>query len=59
MTMIEDINGDTAEVSVLGDNVELTSSDEDHALSLVLTPRQARALAVQLLKGANAAEYGE
>jgi hypothetical protein len=59
MTMIEDLNGDTAEVTVLGDNVELSVSDDDHTRSLVFTPQQARALAVQLPKQANAAEYGE
>jgi hypothetical protein len=43
----------------LGEHVELTFSDDDHACSLVLTPRQARAIARQLLEQADAAEYGE
>jgi hypothetical protein len=61
MTQIEDINGDTAEVSGLGEHVELTCSDETRnvCVSLVLTPRQARAIARQLLEQADAAEYGE
>lgn len=58
-TMIEDENGTTAEVATLGGNVELNLTDEDHCLSLVLTPRQARALARQLLAQADAEEYGD
>jgi phosphate uptake regulator len=59
MTQIEDINGDTAEVNGLGEHVELSVSDDDHTCSLVLTPRQARAIARQLLEQADAVEYGE
>jgi hypothetical protein len=59
MQQIEDANGTTAEVATLGGNVELNLTDEDHCLSLVLTPRQARALARQLLQQADAEEYGE
>jgi hypothetical protein len=58
MTQIEDTAGNTAEVVDLGEHVELTFSDDDHACSLVLTPRQARAIARQLLEQADAAEYG-
>lgn len=54
MTQIEDTAGNTAEVGDLGEHVELTCSDDDHAMSLVLTPRQARALARQLLEQADA-----
>jgi hypothetical protein len=59
MTQIEDTEGNVAEVNGLGENVELSLSDEDHCMSLVLTPRQARALARQLLAQADATEYGE
>jgi flagellar biosynthesis/type III secretory pathway M-ring protein FliF/YscJ len=67
MTQIEDTAGTTAEVSTAQGGVELAISateyfvdDEDVAsVSLVLTPRQARALARQLLEQADATEYGE
>jgi hypothetical protein len=59
MTQIEDTAGNTAEVNGLGPDVELSISDDDHACSLVLTPRAARALARQLLAQADASEYGE
>jgi hypothetical protein len=64
MTQIEDIAGNTAEVNDLGETVELTTTvqawdAEEICVSLVLTPRQARALALQLLEQADATEYGE
>jgi hypothetical protein len=61
MTQIEDTAGNTAELDDLGEHVELTCSDETRnvCVSLVLTPRQARALARQLLEQADASEYGE
>ena len=69
MTQIEDTAGNVAEVGQLGPNVELSASsfntlDIDPAydsttVSLVLTPRQARALARQLLAEADAAEYDD
>lgn len=60
MTQIEDTAGTTAEVADLGEDVELALTGADGtAVSLVLTPRQARALAVQLLQQADEAEYGE
>lgn len=64
MTQIEDTEGSTAEVSALGKHVELTTTAqawdaEEICVSLVLTPRQARALAQQLLAQADATEYGE
>jgi hypothetical protein len=60
MTQIEDTAGNTAEVSDLGEHVELTTGDEvsNVYISLVLTPRQARALARQLLQQADESEYG-
>jgi type II secretory pathway component GspD/PulD (secretin) len=66
--IIEDANGTTAEISTAADGVELAISgteyfisDEDNcvSVSLVLTPRQARALARQLLAQADATEYGD
>lgn len=59
MTQIEDTAGNTAEVNDLGETVELAVEDAEHVVSLVLTPRQARALARQLLEQADATEYGE
>jgi hypothetical protein len=64
MTQIEDANGTTAEVSDLGPHVELsvTGSDPRYdvaTVSVVLTPRQARLLAQQLLAQADASEYGD
>lgn len=64
MTQIEDTAGNTAEVVDLGEHVELSVTGSDPAydlatVSLVLTPRQARAIARQLLEQADAAEYGE
>lgn len=63
MTQIEDTAGNTAEVNGLGPNVELTTTvqawdAEEICVSLVLTPRQARALARQLLEQADVTEYG-
>jgi hypothetical protein len=59
MTQIEDTAGNTAEVNDLGETIELAVEDAEHVVSLVLTPRQARALARQLLEQADATEYGE
>lgn len=67
MTQIEDTAGTTAEVSIAAAGVELsvagqpdfTDEDGTVTMSLVLTPRQARALARQLLAQADAEEYGE
>lgn len=62
--MIEDTAGNTAEVSRSAGGVELSATGTDPAydlatVSLVLTPRQARALAQQLLAEADAAEYAD
>lgn len=68
MTQIEDTAGTTADVNNLGEDVELTIAamdyyidDEDGMVTVSqrLTPRQARALARQLLAQADAAEYGD
>ena len=68
MTQIEDTAGNVAETINNGGVVELAVSigeysidDEDGMVSasLVLTPRQARALARQLLAQADAVEYGD
>lgn len=70
MTQIEDNAGVTAEVSTAAGGVELALtapgtecfvSDEDGVItsSIVMTPRQARALARQLLAQADAEEYGD
>lgn len=67
---IEDANGTTADLNNLGETVEVAIcaeateyyiDDEDGTMtvSLVLTPRLARALARQLLAQADATEYGE
>ena len=64
MTQIEDTAGTTAEVADLGANVDLSLTagdyhvDEDGVVtvSIALTPRQARALARQLLAQADDAE---
>ena len=64
MMQIEDAIGTTAEINPFGADVELNLTSEGRragltSVSIVLTPRQARALARQLLEQADAAEYGE
>lgn len=68
MTQIEDTAGSTAEVIASGEIVELAFAADEYSIdetdgvvsaSLVLTPRQARALARLLLAQADAAEYGD
>lgn len=69
MTQIEDIAGNVAETINNGGGVvelavsigEYSIDDEDGMVSasLLLTPRQARALARQLLAEADAAEYDD
>ena len=64
MTQIEDTAGTTAEVADLGANVDLSLTASDYytdeagvvTVSIALTPRQARALARQLLAQADDAE---
>lgn len=58
MQQIEDANGTTAEVASLVGEVELNLTGEA-CESIRLTPRQARALARQLLAQADIEEYGE
>lgn len=67
-TQIEDADGNTAEVSTARGEIELAiggvpgyvdAETGEISISLIMTPRQARALARQLLAQADATEYGD
>lgn len=57
MKQIEDNEGNTAELADLGGGrTELAVTADDACISLVLTPRQLRALARQMLQAADEQE---